>query len=143
MTPRASPRRRTGWTIAVLAAVVWVSAWLPWLTTGTGGGGWANAVGGSLGNLHLPRGFGPGQLIVVLAAVLLVAGAMIGRDLSARPASVAALAMSLVEVVLMVRYYIVNVKPPVAAAYGLYVGVAAAGTALLCATVALASSLRG
>lgn len=128
--------------VALFAAALSVSAWLPWLTTGTGGGGWANAIGGSIGSLHLPHGFGPGQLIVVLSSTLLVAGAMVGRGLSVRPASVAALVLSLLVVALMVRYYSLNVKPPVSAAYGLYVGGVAAGAAVLCSVWALAGSLR-
>jgi len=128
--------------VALFAAALSVSAWLPWLTTGTGGGGWANAIGGSIGSLHLPHGFGPGQLIVVLSSTLLVAGAMVGRGLSVRPASVAALVISLLVVGLMVRYYSLNVKPPVSAAYGLYVGGVAAGAAVLCSVWALAASLR-
>jgi hypothetical protein len=48
----------------------------------------------------------------------------------------------LIEVALMVRYYSVNVKPPVSASYGLYVGGVAAGAALLCSLWALAVSLR-
>jgi hypothetical protein len=129
--------------VALFAAALSVSAWLPWLTTGTGGGGWANAIGGNIGSLHLPHGFGPGQLIVVLSSTLLVAGAMVGRGLSERPASVAALVISLVVALLMVRFYSVNVKPPVSAAYGLYVGGVAAGAAVLCSAWALAASLRG
>jgi len=128
--------------VALFAAALSVSAWLPWLTTGTGGGGWANAIGGSIGSLHLPHGFGPGQLIVVLSSTLLVAGAMVGRGLSVRPASVAALVISLIVVALMVRYYSLNVKPPVSAAYGLYVGGVAAAAAVLCSVWALAASLR-
>jgi hypothetical protein len=133
------PRPRPGWLVALFAATVAVSAWLPWLTTR---GGWASAIGGSSGNLHLPHGFGPGQLIVLLSSALLVTGAMVGRGVSARPASVAALVISLIEVALMVRYYSVNVKPPVSASYGLYVGGVAAGAALLCSLWALAASLR-
>ncbi len=91
--------------VALFAATVSVSAWLPWLTTGINGGGWANAIGGSIGSLHLPHGFGPGQLIVLLSSALLVAGAMVGRDLSVKPASVAALLISLIVVALTVRYY--------------------------------------
>jgi hypothetical protein len=125
--------------VALFAAAVAVSAWLPWLSTH---GGWANAIGGSAGNLHQPHGFGPGQLIVLLSSALLVTGAMVGRGLSVRPASVAALVISLIEVALMVRYYAVNVKPPVSASYGLYVGGVAAGAALLCSLWALAASLR-
>jgi hypothetical protein len=136
-------RLRPGWLVVLFAATVSVSAWLPWLKTGVNGGGWANAIGGSVGSLHLPHGFGPGQLIILLSSALLVAGAMAGRGLSMKPASVAALAISLIVVTLTVRYYDVNVKPPVAAAYGLYVGGVAAAAATLCSMWALVSSLRG
>ena len=136
-------RLRPGWLVALFGAAVSVSAWLPWLTTGINGGGWANAIGGSIGSLHLPPGFGPGQLIVLLSSTLLVAGAMVGRGLSVRSASVAALVISLLVVALTVWYYDVNVKPPVSAAYGLYVGGVAAAGAVLCSLWALASSLRG
>jgi hypothetical protein len=135
-------RLRPGWLVALFGAAVSVSAWLPWLTTGVNGGGWANAIGGSIGSLHLPPGFGPGQLIVLLSSTLLVAGAMVGRGLSARTASVAALVISLLVVALTVWYYNVNVKPPVSAAYGLYIGGGAAAAALVCSVWALASSLR-
>ncbi|MGO9098180.1 MAG: hypothetical protein ACLP9Y_01565 [Mycobacterium sp.] len=129
--------------VALFAVTVSVSAWLPWLTTAINGGGWANAIGGSAGSLHLPHGFGPGQLIVLLSSALLVAGAMVGRGLSAKPASVAALLISLIVIALTVRYYDVNVKPPVSAAYGLYVGGTGAAAAMLCSMWALAASLRG
>jgi hypothetical protein len=136
-------RLRPGWLVALFAVLVSGSAWLPWLTTGVNGGGWANAVGGSIGSLRLQPHFGPGQLIVLLSSTLLVAGAMVGRGLSARPASVAALMISLLVVALTVWYYHVNVKPPVSAAYGLYIGGVAAGAAVLCSGWALVSSLRG
>jgi hypothetical protein len=71
-----------------------------------------------------------------------VAGATIGRGLSVRSGSIAALVISLIVIALMVRYYVLNVKPPVSAAYGLYVGGAAAGAALLCSVWALAAALR-
>ncbi len=135
-------RVRPGWLVALFAAAVSVSAWLPWLTTGVNGGGWANAIGGSIGSLHLPHGFGPGQLIVLLSSALLVAGAMVARGLSTRTASVAALVISLIVVALTARYYAVNVKPPVAAAYGVYVCGVAAGAATLCSMWAVVSSLR-
>jgi hypothetical protein len=131
-----------GWLVALFAATVSVSAWLPWLTTGINGGGWANAVGGTAGSLRLSQHFGPGQLIVLLSATLLVAGAMVGRGLSARLASVAALAISLLVVALTVWYYHVFVKPPLSAAYGLYVGAGAAAAAAVCSVWALVSSLR-
>jgi hypothetical protein len=135
-------RLRPGWLVALFAAMVSISAWLPWLKTGINGGGWANAIGGSIGSLQLPRHFGPGQLIVLLSSTLLVAGAMAGRGLLARLASIAALLISLLVIALTVRYYDVNVKPPVSAAYGLYIGGAAAAAAGLCSIWALVSSLR-
>jgi hypothetical protein len=46
MTRRLHP----GWLVALFATVVWVSAWMPWLTTKVNGGGWANAIGGTPGN---------------------------------------------------------------------------------------------
>src|ERR1700761_7618334 len=81
---RSMHRIRPGWMVALFAAAVSVSAWLPWLTTGTGGGGWANAIGGSIGSLHLPPRFGPGQLIALLSSTLLVAGAVGGRGLGGK-----------------------------------------------------------
>src|ERR1700753_2589125 len=135
-------RVRPGWMVALCAAAVAVSAGRRWRTTGTGGGGWANAIGGSIGSLDLPHGFGPGQLIVLLSSALLVAGAMAGRGLSPRPASIAALVISLIVVAVTLRYYDVNVKPPSAPAYGVYVCGAAAGAATLCSLWAVVSSLR-
>jgi O-antigen/teichoic acid export membrane protein len=136
-------RVRPGWLVALFAVTVSVSAWLPWLTTGSNGGGWANAVGGSIGNMHLPPHFGPGQLIILLSSALVVAGAMVGRGLSTKPASVAGLVISLLVVALTGWYYNVNVKPPVSAAYGLYVGGGAAAAAVVCSVWAVLSALRG
>jgi len=136
-------RLRPGWLVALFAATVSVSAWLPWLTTSINGGGWANAIGGTMGSLNLPTGFGTGQLILLLSSTLLVAGAMVGRGLSAKPASVAALFISLLVAALTVWYYVVNVKPPISAAYGIYVCGAATAGAVVCSLWALASSLRG
>ncbi len=128
--------------VALFAAMVSVSVWLPWLTTGRPGSGWATAIGGSIDGLHVQQRFGTVQLIVLLSSALLVAGAVVGRGLSAKPASVAALVISLGMIALMVRYYSVNVRPPVSAAYGLYLGGVAAAAALLCSVWALAASLR-
>jgi hypothetical protein len=136
-------RLRPGWLVALFAATMSASAWLPWLTTSKNGGGWANAVGGSMGSLHLPPSFGTGQLIVLLSSGLLVAGAMVGRGLSTKLASVAALVISLLIAALTVWYYDINVKPQISAAYGLYVGAVAAAGAVVCSVWALASSLRG
>jgi hypothetical protein len=136
-------RLRPGWLVALFAVVVSASAWMPWLTTAVNGGGWANAIGGTHGNLVLPRGFGAGQLIVLLSSTLLVAGAMVGRGLSVKLASVAALFISLVIVALAVWYYRLNVNPPVSAEYGLYVGVVSAVCAVACSLWAVAAAAFG
>lgn len=134
-------RLRPGWLVALFAVMVSASAWLPWLRTRVNGGGWANAIGGAHGNLELPRGFGAGQLIVLLASTLLVVGAMMGRGLWLRLASVAALLISLLIVALTVWYYQLNVNPPVSAEYGLYVGAGAAACAVACSLVAVIAVL--
>ena len=125
-------RLRPGWLVAFFALVVSASAWMPWLTTSVSGGGWANAVGGTHGSLELPAGFGAGQLVVLLSSTLMVAGAMVGRGLSVKFASVAALVISLLIVALLVWYYKLNVNPPVSADYGLYVGAVGAACAVAC-----------
>ena len=134
-------RLHPGWLVALFAAVVWISAWMPWLTTKDNGGGWASAIGGAHGSLRLPHGFGAGQLIVLLASTLLVAGALLGRRLSMRLASIAALLISLLIVALTVWYYKLNVSPSVSAEYGLYVGAVAAVCAVVCSVWTVASAL--
>ncbi|OBJ50697.1 hypothetical protein [Mycobacterium asiaticum] len=137
-------RLHPGWLVALFALAMLVSTWMPWLTTKVNGGGWANAIGGTHGSLELPRGFGAGQLIVLLSSTLLVAGAMVGRGLSVRVASVAALTISLLIGGLVVLYYQRNVNAPVAAEYGLYVGAAATACAVICALWAVVvASLAG
>ena len=120
-------RLRPGWLVALCAAVLVVNAWLPWLTAA---GARASAIGGVVGDMDELRnrlsGFGVGQLIVLLAATLIVAGAMAARGLSARVASSAALAISVLLVVLTMWYYRLYVYPPVSAGYGLYLGASAA-----------------
>lgn len=130
-------RLRHGWLVAFFASVISASTWMPWLTTAVNGGGWANAIGGAHGNLELPRGFGAGQLIVLLSSALLVAGAMVGRGLSVTLASIAALTVSLLIVALTVWYYKLNVNPPISAEYGLYVGAAGAVCAVACSIAAV------
>lgn len=137
-------RARPGWLVALCALVVAVSAWLPWLTSSADGGGRANGIGGVAGVMPVPPpGFGVGQLVVLLAASLVVAGAMAARDISARMASTAALAISVILVVLAVWYYRLYVYPPVSAGYGLYVaGGVAAAAALLSVWTMLAAWTR-
>ena len=132
-------RLRPGWLVALCAGIVAVSAWLPWLTGGAGAH--ANAIGGVVGEMPAPPpGFGVGQLIVLLASTLVVAGAMAARGLYARLASSAALAISVLLVVLTMWYYRLYVYPPISAGYGLYVGVAIAGVAILLSVWAMAAA---
>lgn len=134
-------RLRPGWLVALFALVVSASAWTPWLTTSVGGGGWASAIGGKHGSLQLPPGFGAGQLIVLLSSALLVAGAMVARGLSVKLASIAALIISLLIVVLIAWYYKLNVNPPVSAEYGLYFGGIAALGAVACSVASLIAAV--
>jgi hypothetical protein len=115
-------RLSPGWLLALCAAMLAVAVWLPWLTTSADGGGRANALGGVVGSLSLPPRFGAGQLIALLASALIVAGAMAARGLSARAASSAALAISVLIGALTMWYYRLNVHPPVSAGYGFYIG---------------------
>ena len=125
-------RLRPGWLVVLCAAVLAVSVWLPWLTSRADGGGRANAIGGIVGNMRVPPpGFGVGQLIVLLASTLIVAGAMAARGLFGRLASTAALAISVLLVVLTMWYYRLYVYSPVSVGYGLYLGAAAAVFAVL------------
>lgn len=125
-------RLHPGWLVALCAAILSVSVWLPWLTTGVEGGGHASAIGGAVGSLHLPPRFGVGQVIVLLASSLLVAGAMVARGLSVRVAAVATLVISLLIAGLTAWYYHLNVAPPIGAGYGLYLGAASAAGAVVC-----------
>ncbi|MEO6794269.1 MAG: hypothetical protein ABI253_11650 [Mycobacterium sp.] len=135
-------RLRPGWLIALFAAILSVSAWLPWLTTAANGGGHASVIGGSIGSIALPPRFGVGQLIVLLAAVLLVAGAMIGRGLFSRLAAGAALVISLGIGALGIWYHQLNVVAPITAGYGLYIGAVSVAGALGCSVWALVTAVR-
>jgi hypothetical protein len=136
-------RPRPGWLVALCAAILAVSVWLPWLTTSALGGGHASAIGGTVGSLELTSGFGAGQLIVLLTSALLVAGAMTARGLSARMASIGALVISLLIGLLTFWYFHLYVSPPVSAAYGLYMGAAGALGAICFSAWALIDSLLG
>ncbi len=115
-------RLRPGWLVALFALVLAVSAWFPWLTTADGR---ANAIGGKIGTIAVPPpGFGVGQLIVLLAAILIVAAAMAARELSAKLASSAALAISVIVAALLGWYFRLYVHTPVAVGYGMYLAVA-------------------
>jgi hypothetical protein len=118
-------RLQPGWLVTLCGAVIAVSGWLPWLTTRANGGGHASAIGGTFGSIVLPQRFGAGQLIVLLASAMIVAGAMAARGLSPRAAALAAFAISLLVGGLTVWYYRVNVHAPMSAGYGLYVAAAA------------------
>lgn len=78
---------------------------------------------------------------MLLGSTLIVAGAMAGQGLSERLASAAGLLISLALVGLTVWYYMLNVKPPVNAGYGLYTGGGLAILAALFSLWALLSTL--
>ncbi|WNG86642.1 hypothetical protein C6A87_022930 [Mycobacterium sp. ITM-2016-00317] len=135
-------RALPGWLVALCAALVAVSAWLPWLRSAEGGGR-ANAIGGVAGAMPVPPpGFGVGQLVVLLASTLVVAGAMAARGISARMASTAALAISVVLVVLTAWFYRLYVYPPVSAGYGLYVAGGLALASVLLSVWAMLSAWK-
>ena len=134
-------RLHPGWLVALSAAGLSVSAWLPWLTTSFGGGGRASAIGGTLGSIVLPPRFGAGQLIVLLSSLLIVLGAMAARGLSPRMAGSAAVVISTLAVVLTWWYFRANVTPPVAAGYGLDIGAVFALATLLSSAWTLVSAL--
>ncbi|KWX67294.1 hypothetical protein [Mycobacterium sp. NAZ190054] len=133
-------RALPGWLVALCALLVAVSGWLPWLNSAESGGR-ANAIGGVVGAMPAPPpGFGVGQLVVLLASTLVVAGAMAARGISGRAASTAALAISVVLVVLAVWFYRLYVYPPVSAGYGLYVAAALALAAVVLSVWAMVSA---
>lgn len=132
-------RALPGWLVALCALIVAVSAWLPWLTAADGGR--ANGIGSVVGPMPVPPpGFGVGQLVVLLASTLVVAGAMAARGISGRLASTAALAISVLLVVLALWYYRLYVYPPVTAGYGLYLGGAVALVAVVVSVWAMLST---
>jgi hypothetical protein len=134
-------RLRPAWFVVLCALVLLVSAWLPWLTTSAGGGGRANAIGGKLGQIPVPPpGFGVGQLMVLLSATLIVAAAMAARGLSARIASTAALAISVLLTVLAWWYFRLYVAAPIAAGYGFYIGGAATAVAVVLSVLAMVAA---
>ena len=133
---------RPGWLVALCAAALTISSWLPWLTTSARGGGRASAIGGTLGSIVLPPRFGAGQLIVLLSSVLIVLGAMAARELSSLLAASAAVVISVLVAILTWWYFHANVVGPVAAGYGLYIGAVCAFGVLGCSVWALVTALR-
>lgn len=134
-------RLHPGWLVSLCAAGLAIGSWLPWLTTSAGGGGRASAIGGTLGSVSLPARFGAGQLIVLLASVLIVLGAMVARGLSQRVAAIAAVVIALLLVALTWWYFHANVAPPVGAGYGFYLSAVCVAGVLACSVWALVSTL--
>lgn len=128
---------RPGWLVALFAAGLSVATWLPWLTAP--GGARASAIGGTFGDISAPPRFGAGQVIVLLASLLIVLGAMVARGLAARPAAAAAVLVSVGVAVLMWWYVHTLVIAPVRVGYGFYVGAGFALAVLACSVWALAS----
>ncbi len=134
-------RLQPGWLVAMFAAGLTVSSWLPWLTTSADGGGRASAIGGTLGSITLPARFGAGQLIVLLSSVLIVLGAMVARGLTQRPAAVAALVVSVLVGVLAWWYLRTGVTGPVGVGYGFYIGAVCIAGVVGCSAWAVVSTL--
>ncbi len=132
---------RAGWFVVLCAAVLAVSAWLPWLTTSASGGGRASAIGGTVGSIVLPPRFGAGQLIVLLASALIVTGAMVARNLSPRLAAATALVISVLLGVLTFWYYHLNAHGSVSVGYGFYIGAVCVAGAVLSSVWALITAL--
>lgn len=131
-------RLRPGWLVVLCAAVLLVSAWLPWLITS---GGRANAIGGKFGQIdEPPPDFGVGQLIVVLSSTLIVAAAMAARTLYPRLSSTVALGISVLIAVMVAWYYRLYVSAPVSAGYGLYIGAVAIVVAVLFSVLAMVAA---
>lgn len=133
-------RPRPGWLVSLCAVGLSVSSWLPWLTTSADGGGRASAIGGTFGSIALTTRFGPGQLIVLSASVLIVLGAMISRDLSARLAAASAVAISVLIGVLAWWFFHVNLHAPMRVGYGFYIAAVCAVGTLACSVWALVST---
>ena len=133
-------RLRPGWLVVLFGLVIAISGWLPWRTTTFNGGGHSNAIGGTVGALMPLSKFDAGQLIVLLASTLIVAGAMTARGLSTRLSASAALVLSMWIGGLTVVYYHQKVHPGVDAGYGLYISAGATAAAAVCALWALFSA---
>jgi len=123
-------RLRPGWLVVASAAVLLVSGFCPWLVAGAGNR--ASAIGGMVGTVPgLPAGFGVGQLIVLLASTLIIAGAMAAQRLFARIASSTALTISVLLGVMIAWYYRLYVYPPVTVTWGFYLGATMAAIAVV------------
>ncbi|MDT5008971.1 MAG: hypothetical protein QOH57_588 [Mycobacterium sp.] len=125
-------RLHPGWLVVLFATMIAISGWLPWRETTADGGGHSSAMGGTVGSIVPLSKFDAGQLIVLLASGLIVAGAMTARNLSVRVSAIAALVLSLSIGGLTIVYYLQKVHPPVDAAFGLYICAVATVLAVLC-----------
>jgi hypothetical protein len=81
-------------------------------------------------------------VIVLLASVLLVLGAMVARDLFQRAAATVAAVVAILVAVLTWWYFDTHVVGPVSAGYGFYLGAVCAAATLVCSIWALVSCLR-
>lgn len=134
-------RLRPGWLVSLCAFGLSVSCWLPWLTTAVDGGGRASAIGGTFGSITLTTRFGPGQLIVLCASVLIVLGAMTARALAGGPAAASAVTISVLIGLLAWWFLRVNLVAPMRVGYGFYIAAVCAVGALVCSIWALVATL--
>jgi len=78
-------------------------------------------------------------MILLVSALLVVAGCMVGQHILYRIAPAAAGALALVLLALELLYYRTNVKPPIVTGYGFWVAISASAIAVALAIVALLS----
>lgn len=78
---------------------------------------------------------------MLLASVLIVLGALVGRGISPRLAATAAVVISVLTAILTWWFYRANVQSPVAAGYGLYLGAGCVLALLGCSVWALVAVL--
>ena len=97
-----------------------IGTWLPWLTNDSGS---VTGLGSATGNASASGGFGPGNLVLVLAAVTVLVGALRARMKSPLVTSVIALVVSVVALLLTFVYYGVNVDDRFFAGAGLYLSI--------------------
>jgi len=134
-------RLRPGWLVSLFGAGLSVTSWLPWLTTSADGGGRASAIGGTFGDIALVSRFGSGQVVVLLASVLIVLGAMTARGLGARRAASAAVGVSTLIGILTWVFFRVNLVAPLRIGWGFYLAAACVAGALACSIWGLVSTL--
>ena len=133
---------RPGWLVALSAALVCRSAWLP-LTTSFIRAADVQRGSRTFGSITLPSRFGTGQLIVLLSSVLIVAGAMVARSLSPSSRGHHRTGPVVGDRDTHLVHYRLNVHSPVVAGYGFYLGAVFGVASVLCSVWALIAVFLG